>query len=172
MSKGNKTVDGFKFMPPKLSAWIKSFISDEGFNGKIPFQALLKPLSKARFALVTSAGMRLTSDPAFDMEREKKEPTWGDPSYRTIPKATSSADIEVNHLHINRSYIKQDLNVMLPMDRMEEFADEGIIGSLAATSYSFYGFQWERTEFLQTSIHPMIDQMKSESVDAVLLTPA
>ena len=172
MTEGKKTVDGFRFMPPKLSAWIKSFISNEDFIGKIPFQALSKPLSQARFALVTSAGMRLKSDPAFDMQREKEEPTWGDPTYRTIPKATSSADIDVNHLHINSSYIKEDLNVMLPLDRMEEFAKEGIIGSLALTSYSFYGFQWESTEFLEKSIRPMIDQMKSESVDAVLLTPA
>ena len=172
MSKGDKTVDGFKFMPPKLSAWIKSFISDEDFKGKIPFQLLTKPASEAKFALVTSAGIRLKSDPAFDMEREKKEPTWGDPTYRKIPKGTSAADIDVNHLHINSSYIKQDLNVMLPLDRMEEFANEGIIGSLAETSYSFYGFQWERTEFLEKSIQPMIDHMNSESVDAVLLTPA
>ena len=61
-------------------------------------------------AAVTSAGISLASDPPFDMEREKKEPTWGDPTYRKIPQTTSQADIRVNHLHINTSYILEDIN--------------------------------------------------------------
>jgi len=51
-------------------------------------------------------------------------------------------------------------------------SNEGVIGSLASTAYSFYGFQWKKTDFLKTAIAPMIEKMKSESVDAVLLTPA
>jgi D-proline reductase (dithiol) PrdB len=172
MDKGKKTVDGFRFLPPKLSAWIKSFIPDRDFSGEIPFHPLSKPLNEARLALITTAGISLKSDPPFDMEREKAEPTWGDRSYRAIPKGTTATDIEINHLHINCDYVKKDLNVMLPLDRMEEFAGEGIIGDLAPTSYSFYGFQWENNEFLDTAIRPMIDQMKTESTDAVLLTPA
>ena len=106
------------------------------------------------------------------MEREKTEPTWGDPTYRFIPKGTQSADINVNHLHINSKHILADLNVMLPLERMEELSAEGVIGSLAPTAYSFYGFQWENRNFLNTAIAPMIDKMKSEGVEAVLLTPA
>jgi D-proline reductase (dithiol) PrdB len=172
MAKGKKNVDGFKFLPPKLSAWIKSFIPEREFNGEIPFHRLSKPLSKCRLALITTAGISLKSDPPFDMEREKSEPTWGDRSYRSIPKDTKTKDIEINHLHINCDYVKKDLNVMLPLDRIEELAVEGIVGELAPTSYSFYGFQWESDQFLDTAIRPMIDQMKTESVEAVLLTPA
>ena len=172
MAKEIKKVDGFKFLPPKLSAWIQTFIPDKAYDGVIPFTPLSKPLSKARFALVTSAGITLKSDPPFDMEREKDEPTWGDPTYRFIPKATTEKDIDVYHLHINTTYIKEDINVMLPLRRMEEFAQEDIIGELAPTSYSFYGFQWESTEFLEKGIRPMTKQMKAEEVDAVLLTPA
>jgi len=61
---------------------------------------------------------------------------------------------------------------MLPLERMEELSAEGVIGSLAPTAYSFYGFQWENRSFLNTAIAPMIDKMKLEGVDAVLLTPA
>lgn len=172
MEKDNKTVNGFRFLPPKLSAWIRSFIPDGDFSGEIPFHPLSKPLSEARLALITSAGISLKSDPPFDMEREKAEPTWGDRSYRAIPRGTGATDTEVNHLHINLDYVKKDLNVMLPLDRMEEFVGEGTVGELAPTSYSFYGFQWENNEFLDTAIQPMIDQMKTESVDAVFLTPA
>jgi len=172
MAKEMKKVDGFKFLPPKLSAWIQSFIPDEDFKGAIPFQSLSKPLSDTKFALVTSAGISLKSDPPFDMEREKVEPTWGDRTFRAIPKSATGADINVNHLHINTTYIEEDINVILPLNRMEEFARENFIGELAPTSYSFYGFQWESTEFIEKGIRPMTKKMKEEAVDAVLLTPA
>ena len=172
MEKEIKKVDGFRFLPPKLSAWIRTFIPDKDFSGAIPFKPLSKPLSEARLTLVTSAGISVKSDPPFDMQREKNEPTWGDPTYRAIPKNTTEKDIDVTHLHINTTYIKEDINVMLPLARMEEFVQEAVIGELAPTSYSFYGFQWERTEFLEKGIRPMIEQMTAENVDGALLTPA
>lgn len=172
MNQPEKIVDGFRFLPPSLGAWIRSTIPSEDYRGDIPWTPLAKPLSDVTFALVTSAGISLKSDPPFDMEREKKEPTWGDPTYRCIPKDTQSADINVNHLHINSTHILSDLNVILPLERMEELSAEGVIGGLAPTAYSFYGFQWEGKEFLKKAIAPMIDKMKFEGVDAVLLTPA
>jgi len=123
-------------------------------------------------SLVTTAGISLKSDPPFDMEREKRESVWGDRSYRMIPRGTTEKDIDVNHLHINTTYIKQDINVMLPLGRMAELEQERIIGCLAPTSYSFYGFQWKNTEFLEESIIPISENMKREGVHAVLLTPA
>ena len=171
MAQELKTVDGFKFLPPKLSAWIQTFIPDS-FDGDIPFQALSKPLAQARLSVVTSAGISLKTDPPFDMEAEKTDPTYGDPTYREIPSGTTGSDIDVNHLHINSSYIYEDINVILPLTRLEEFAASGVIGELAPTSYSFYGFQWEGTDFINQAVAPMTEKMKAEAVDAVVLTPA
>ena len=171
MTQSNKTVDGFRFLPPKLSAWIRTFIP-ESYSGNIPFQPLSKPLEETRMALVTTAGISLKTDTPFDMEREKREPTWGDPTYREIPKGTTGRDIDVNHLHINTGYMVEDINVMLPLARLEEYAEEGTIGELAPTSYSFYGFQWDSLDFIDQAIAPMTTKMKAEAVDAALLTPA
>ncbi|MFH2058952.1 MAG: glycine/sarcosine/betaine reductase selenoprotein B family protein [Pseudomonadota bacterium] len=167
-----KQVDGFRFLPPGLAAWFRTFIPDEDFKDKIPWTPMPGPLNKTRFSLVCSAGISLKSDHPFDMEREKKQATWGDRSYRIIPKRTKQTDIDVNHLHINTSYIKQDINVMLPLNRMEELEKKGMIGSLAPSSYSFYGFQWETRDFIDTAIAPMADKMKAENVQAVLMIPA
>lgn len=172
MEQTGKRVDGFRFLPPSLSAWIQIFIRDREFNGMIPWTPMSKPLSRTTLSLVTSAGISLKTDPPFDMEREKREAIWGDRSYRSIPRGTSEKEIDVNHLHINTTYIKQDINVMLPLARMAEFEKEGVIGRLAPTSYSFYGFQWENTEFLKEAIAPISRKMKLEGVGAVLLTPA
>jgi D-proline reductase (dithiol) PrdB len=167
-----KKVDGFRFLPPSLAAWIRSRIPGEGFKGSIPWTPLSKPLSEATVALVTSAGISLKSDPPFDMEREKREAIWGDRSFRAIPSGTTETDINANHLHINTDYILQDINVILPLARMREFEREGLIGRLAPTAYSFYGFQWENTDFLTEAIKPMSERMREEGVDAVILTPA
>jgi D-proline reductase (dithiol) PrdB len=173
MESTGKVVDGVRFLPPSLGAWIRRYyIPDEDFKGDIPWTSMVKPLNRAALALVTSAGISLKSDPPFDMEREKREAIWGDRSYRMIPRGSTARDIDINHLHINTSYTQQDINVMLPLERMAELESEGIIGRLAASHYSFYGFQWQNTEFITSAIAPMADQMKQESVDAVLLTPA
>ncbi len=172
MEQREKVVDGFRFLPPSLRAWVKTFIPDREFGGPIPWTPLSKPVSQTTLSLVTSAGISLKSDPPFDMEREKREPTWGDRSFRAIPKQATEKDISVNHLHVNTSYIQQDIHVILPLSRMAEFEEEGIIGRLAPTSYSFYGFQWENLDFLKEAIDPISKRMKSEGVGAVLLTPA
>jgi D-proline reductase (dithiol) PrdB len=172
MEASEKIVDGYRFLPPSLAAWIGSRVGDREFEGNIPWTPLSKPLSETTLTLVTSAGISRKTDPPFDMTREKREPTWGDRSFRAIPKDTTEADIEVNHLHINTGYILQDINVMLPLARMKEFESEGLIGRMAPTAYSFYGFQWESTDFLTEAISPMAARMREEGVDAVILSPA
>jgi D-proline reductase (dithiol) PrdB len=172
MNDASHTVDGFKFLPPGLAAWIQTFIPQEAFAGDIPWTPLSKPLHQATCSLITSAGISCKTDPPFDMERELAEPTWGDRSMRVIPRETSAEAIDVKHLHINTGYVEADINVMLPLARMAEFEAEGIIGRLAPSAYSFYGFQWQNTTFLETAIAPMAEQMRREDVDVVLLTPA
>ena len=168
----DKVVDGFRFMPPSLGAWIGRDIPAEPFGDQIPWTPLQKPLSETTFALMTSAGISMKTDPPFDVEREKREPEWGDPTSRNIPAAAGPTDIDVNHLHINTSYIKQDINVILPLTRFQEFEKEGIIGRLAPTSYSYYGFQPSYPKDLLEETAPAVAaQMKAEGVEAVLLTP-
>ena len=172
MEQREEKVDGFRFLPPALKAWINTFIPDEDFKEYIPWTPLKKALSQTTIALVTSAGISLKTDPPFDMERERKEIFWGDRSDRIIPRGTTENDIDVNHLHINTKYIEQDINVMLPLLRMSELEQEGMIGQLAPSSFSFYGYQWKNEDFLKEAIEPISKKMKQERVEAVLLTPA
>jgi D-proline reductase (dithiol) PrdB len=172
MTEQQKIVDGFRFMPPSLGAWIGGEIPSEPFSGDIPWAPMKKPLGETTFTLMTSAGMSMKSDPPFDVEREKREALWGDPSFREIPKSATESDIDVNHLHINTAYIQQDMNVMLPIARFREFEKEGIIGRLTPTVYSYYGFQPDPRVLLEETMPKVIDRMRAESVEAVFLTPA
>ena len=172
MARSNKVVDGFHFVPPGLRAWFLKDIPEAAFQGSIPWTPLGKPLRESTFSLMTSAGISMKTDPPFDVEREKREPFWGDPTCREIPRIATEADIDVNHLHINTDYIKEDMNVMLPLRRFAEFEEEGIIGRLAPTCYSYYGFQHDPTELLKKAMPKVASRMREEGVDAVLLTPA
>jgi len=167
-----KTVNGFHFMPPSLSAWIGKSIPDNEFEGDIPWTPLKKPLSETVFSLMTSAGINMKADPDFNMKRERREPTWGDPSHRHISSQAQESDIHVNHLHINTDYIKQDMNVMLPLRRFQEFESDHIIGTLASTVYSYYGYQLDPKELLEDTMPQVVAAMQKEGVEAVLLTPA
>ncbi len=138
----------------------------------IPWTPPRKPLSESRVALITSAGVTLRTDRPFDQEGERRNPWWGDPSYRLIPRGTRTEDVRLYHLHIDTSYGESDLNCVMPLDRLEDLAADGIVGSSAPTHYSFMGYLLRPEEFLRTSVPRMIDQMRSEKVDVALLAPA
>jgi len=171
-SKSRKTVDGFRFLSPSLRAWLSNGIPKKQFSGYIPWTAMEKPVQQTTFSLMTSGGISRKTDPPFDMEREKREPTWGDPTHREIPRDATEADIHANHLHINTDFIKEDMNVILPLRRFAEFEEEGIIGKLAPTCYSYYGFQMDPKVLLEQTMPKVSSQMREEGVKAVLLTPA
>ena len=172
MNNTEKAVNGFRFLPPSLGAWIAKDIPAQPFKGDIPWTPLQKPISETRFSLMTSAGISMKTDAPFDVEREKREPAWGDPSSRQIRSSASAKDVDVNHLHINTDYIRQDINVILPLKRFNEFEKEGVVGRLAPNCYSFYGFQPDPSELLTKTMPKVADQMRAENVEAVLLTPA
>ena len=172
MDNAEKIVNGFRFLPPSLGAWFAKDIPTQPYSADIPWTPLKRPISETTFTLMTSAGISMKTDPPFDVAREKREPAWGDPTSRRIPVSACEEDIDVNHLHINTDYIKQDINVMLPLSRFQEFDKEGIISRLAPTCYSYYGFQMDPTDLLEQTMPKIADQMQAENVEAVLLTPA
>ncbi|HVN70696.1 MAG TPA: glycine/sarcosine/betaine reductase selenoprotein B family protein [Desulfomonilia bacterium] len=167
-----KVVDGYRFLPPTLRALLKREIPETGYEGDIPWTPLRKSVSKTVFSLVTSAGIRLKTDLPFDMEQEKQEPFWGDPTHREIPRDTSQEQIDASHLHVDTGFMKEDINVILPIHRFAEFEKEGNIGRLAPTCHSFYGYQHDFRYLMDKTMPEVAKKMHDEEVEAVVLTPA
>jgi hypothetical protein len=68
-------------------------------------------------ALLTSGGLYLKDrQSSFDLDRERQEPFWGDPTYRLIPRDVRHGEIAVAHLHLNPDDILADFNVALPLE--------------------------------------------------------
>ncbi len=140
-----------------------------GANGPVPefetpaFTPLGKPLSEARVAIVTSAALHKASDEAFSQ---------GDTSYRSIDRA--DRDLVLGHWSPNfdRSGYQLDLNVVYPIDRLEELAAAGVIGSVSPQHYAFAGNQPDTVSELRLDTGPACAaDMIADDVDVVLLTP-
>ena len=168
------TVDSFKFLPRIIATFYQ--MTEREPQYPIPWTPITTPLDKAKIALVTSAGFYCkTHQEPFDLEREKKHPYWGDPSYRVIPAQVAQEELGISHLHLNTSDLALDFNIQLPLDRMSELSDEGRIGSIAEEHYSFMGYQGfpPDTSAWEDEYGPQVAQrMLAEEVQIVLLTPA
>lgn len=173
------TTDSFKFLPRMIAALYTS--TDREPELPIPWTPLAKPLAECRFSLLTTGGLYVRGEQRpFNLDRERTEPTWGDPAFRAIPTpaqagATPPNTVAAEHLHINTSFVEEDVNVLLPLTRFQELAASGTIGSLAPTAYSLMGFQGfppDMTGWLQTAVPAITAQLKQEEVDCLLLTPA
>jgi D-proline reductase (dithiol) PrdB len=139
--------------------------------GAIPWTPLARPLGEARVALVSTAGLALREDRPFDQEGERRNPWWGDPSFRVLPRSTRTGDVRAFHLHADPSVAEADLGSVLPLERLLELERDGVVGSVAESHYSFMGNILKPGELLGTSLPAMVARMRQEAVDAVLLAP-
>ena len=166
-----KTVDSFRFLDYATRTTIKAWINLEKLRS-IPWTPLRKPLNQCTLALVSSGAIALKTDKPFDQEGERQNPWWGDPSYRILPRTATEADVNIYHLHIPTQFAEQDLNVLMPVQRLNELVQEGVIGDAAARHYSFMGYMLDPTELLKTSTPAMIRHLHEDEVDGVILIPA
>ena len=119
------------------------------------------PLRDRRVAIVSSAGLVVRGDRVFRGR---------DPDYRAIPSSTQANDLLCSHISINfdRNGFQEDWNVVFPLDRLNELAADGNIGSAADTHYSFMG----ATDPVQMveGAREVAGKLRADKVDAVLLT--
>ena len=163
-------VDSYRFLDRSVKKMVRSWIRMEQ-RREIPWTPLERPLSESRVALVSSAGLALKTDQSFDQEGERENPWWGDPSYRILPKDATGADVGLYHMHINSRLVEQDLNTLLPLQRLLELEASGEIGASADHHYSYMGYILQPETLLAASIPSMIRQMKQDEVNVVVLVP-
>src|SRR3990172_2728470 len=163
-------IDSFKYLPGSIAAYYRNLAVPKA--DPIPWRPLKKALSETRFALVTTAGIFVEgAEPGFDQEGERRNPMWGDPTFRRIPRDVRPEQVGASHLHLNNRDLQADLNIALPVHRFEELEEEGTIGSLAPTSYSFMGYQMDNREWRGEEAPGGGGPMKDEGVAAALPPP-
>ena len=165
-------VDSWRFAGSFLKNMLSKAIPETPSHAEIPWAPVRKPLSESKVALLTTAGISMKDDTPFDMEYERQNPTRGDSSFRRLRKDATANDIVANHLHIDTGYIERDLNVALPLARLDELVAAGEVGASAENHYSIMGFQGNDSSTLVKESAPAIAAgLVSEEVDLFLLAP-
>jgi D-proline reductase (dithiol) PrdB len=123
---------------------------------------LLSALDQARIAIVTTAGLMRPG-----------EPLWGhsDTSFRSFDKR--ERQLLVGHVSMNfdRVGVASDLNVVYPIDRLEELAHRGVIGEVAENHLSFMGATYDLPTIVLDTGPAAARALLDDGVDAVILTP-
>ncbi len=167
-------VDSFKYVSRLIARYYK--LTRVQAELPIPWSPLTRPLNQSRFGLVTSGDLyHKGHEPSFDLERERREPAWGDPSFRTLPTDMDPAEVDVGHWHISKRDVLQDMNILLPIQRFQELVEQGQIDGLARHAYSFMGYQGfpaDLTGWRDVYGPQVAEKLLAEEVDCVLLTTA
>ena len=127
------------------------------------FTPLGKPLAEARVAIVTSAALHRHDQDRFSPV---------DTSFRALDRA--DRDLVLGHWSPNfdHSGFQIDLNVVYPIDRLEEMAAEGVIGDVAPRHFAFAGNQPETVSEVRLDTGPACAaELLADAVDVVVLTP-
>ena len=133
-------VDSYRFLPRSFIPLYSGVAPGPGDDGPV-WTAFPKRLAEARIALLTSAGLYLEGEqPPFDGEREKAEPTWGDPTHRVLPASVEGRPLAMMHLHLNHADVVADPEIALPLGGLAALAGEGRVGSVAPRHVSVMGY--------------------------------
>ena len=126
-----------------------------------PFVTSVTP-SQARVAVISTAGLHRRSDRPFAL---------GEAGYRVIPRNAEPADLVMSHVSTNfdRTGFQLDINMVLPLDRLEDLADQGVIDSVAEFHYSFMGATDPTA--MEGEARKLAGLLKHDQVNCVLLVP-
>jgi D-proline reductase (dithiol) PrdB len=119
-----------------------------------------KPAADRRVAIVSTAAVQRRGERPF---------SWLARDYRVIGK--NDRDLVMTHVAVeyDRTAWQQDLNAIIPLDRLAEMADAGEIGSVAEEHYTFMGAA--DPVDMEKSAREVAARMKQDEVDTVFLVP-
>ena len=127
-----------------------------------PAFVIPKPLSDSKVAIVTSASLHHEDDDDFAPS---------DTGYRELKK--DRRDIVVGHWSPNfdASGVSADLNVVFPIDRLQELENQGVIGSVSEVHIAVAGNQFDLSGIRLDGGPSAAALLNKHEVDVVLLTP-
>ncbi len=134
----------------------------------VPWVPLSKPLSECRLALVSSAGFVIHDQVPFD-----ESVRGGDPSFREIQNNVDVAALVDTHRSesFDHSGMRRDPNLAFPIDRANELAKTGRIGSINHRHFSFMGSITAPGRLVQYTAPAAARLLVADGVDVVFLVP-
>ena len=131
-----------------------------------PWTPFEKSRDEACLALISSGGISRVDQEPFD--------PWAvnDLSFRQIPTDTPYRSLELHHNYFDHRDALRDLNCVFPVQRLKGLEDEGFIGRLSPTAITLgMGRLYKRTALQKEIVPKMVEVLKEQGADAVLLVP-
>jgi D-proline reductase (dithiol) PrdB len=136
-------------------------------NKRAPFTAARRALPMLNLALISSAGAYIDGTDPFDTNN-----AGGDMTVREIPAEINPRDLQFSGRGYDETFVREDLNSQLPLNRLLEFEANRVIGQLNSVFWSFCGFIPDAATFVQDAVPRLVDRLKYYDVQGALLIPA
>jgi D-proline reductase (dithiol) PrdB len=133
----------------------------------VPLASLPKPLSECRVAFISTSG----TQPRGTMPFDTVHPV-GDYTFRRVPSSAKAEDLEIHQLKYPTMGANRDINVIFPIERLRELADEGVIGGLTENFYTFIGYNMDPERLERTLAEEIATAVSEEGADIALAAPA
>jgi hypothetical protein len=127
----------------------------------IPWTPFRGPLAEAKVCLLSSAAVRLRTDPAYDTD--------GDLTHRVIPGSATAADLAYDDTHFSHACADADINCLYPLDRLRELVADGRVGGVTERHFAF-GFTTKLKQLRDETFPLLLKAVERERPDIVLLT--
>ena len=164
-------MDPYRYLPFMTRRIMQAWADREHPPEQVAWSPLTKPLARCRVALISSAGISLRTDEPFDQQRERVNPWWGDPSWRELSSDLTETDVRISHLHVDCAPAEQDLDVVLPLRRLRELVEAGVVGEVSPRHFSIMGYILDATELCNVTAPQLAKELIDDEVDLVLLVP-
>ena len=133
----------------------------------VPLARVGKPLSECRVAFISTSGVQPKGTMPFDTVHPV-----GDYSFRRVPSSARPEELEIHQLKYPTMGANRDLNVIFPIERLRELADEGVIGGLTENFYTFIGYNMDPERLERTLAEEIATAVSEEGADIALAAPA
>jgi D-proline reductase (dithiol) PrdB len=80
-------------------------------------------------------------------------------------------DLTISHSHYDKSEALKDINVVFPIERLQELAKQQVIGSIATNHYGFMGYIPYTKPLIKGTAVEVARKLANDGVDIVILTP-
>jgi D-proline reductase (dithiol) PrdB len=133
-------------------------------NRRAPFNPARRALPMLNLALISSAGAYIDGTAPFASD--------ADASCREIPVEVESTDLRYVARGYDAAAVQEDMNSEVPIERLFEFENNGIIGQLNPVFWSFSGYIPDASLVVDELVPKFLERLNRYEVQAALIVPA
>lgn len=155
----------------RFGAWVKE---DDGFgrypwvvNVHAPFTPARRALPMLNLALISTTGAYIDGTEAFDISSKD-----GDLGFREIPIEVEAGDLKYAAKGYDPASVISDRNCQIPIDRLLEYQQNTVIGSLNSVWWSLSSHIPNAGRIADETAPKLAERLARYDVQAALIIPA